>query len=163
MKRVFILVPDLKETSAIAKEFEASGVHEEDIHVCAHINQELEAVDLHPANILQMTNLGYAIKFGPVIGLFFVGLILMLCYFVFPLQISLLGYVAIFLFGIGFGIWASGLIGLGVKNPVVEKYENYVSEGHYLMLVDLKPEKQELTRKILAHHPRSKLAEQPLH
>ncbi|MGE3317975.1 MAG: hypothetical protein AB7I18_01655 [Candidatus Berkiella sp.] len=163
MKRVFILVPDLIETSSIAKEFEASGVHEEDIHVCAHINQELKDVDLQPANIFQMTNLGYAIKFGPLMGLVFVGLILVLCYFVFPLHISALGYAAIFLFGIGFGIWASGLIGLGVKNPIVEKYENYVSEGHYLMLVDLKPEKEKLTRQILAHHPRSKLAEQPLH
>lgn len=163
MKRVFILVPDLNETSDIAKEFKASGVHEEDIHVCAHINQELEGANLQPANIFQMTNLGYAIKLGPVIGLLFVGLIIALCYFVFPLHISTLGYVAIFVFGIGFGMWASGLIGLGVKNPVVEKYENYVSEGHYLMLVDLKPEKQVLTRQILAHHPRSRLAEQPIH
>ncbi len=166
MKRVFILVPDLQETSIIAHELTEAGVKEGDIHVCAHINQDVRDAHLHPTNVLQETHVTYAIKYGPIIGLCFVALIYALCKFLFPpsVQIHWLGYAAMLFFGIGFGVWASGLAGLGMKDEVVEKYENYVNEGHFLMMVDMHPEKQEaLTRDILAHHPGTKLVEQPVH
>ncbi len=166
MKRLFILVPDIKETSDIAHEVEAKGIKESDIHICAHINQDVKDVNLHPANIFQMTNLGYAIKYGPILGLVLVGLIAVLCYFVFPANIHIhaLGYFGMFLFGIGFGVWAAGLIGLGVKNSVVEKYEDYVSEGHYIMMIDAPDEKEkELTQDILSHHPNTKAVEEVIH
>ncbi|MBI2791692.1 MAG: hypothetical protein HYX61_07020 [Gammaproteobacteria bacterium] len=161
MKRLFILVPDLKETSDIAHELETQGVKESDIHVHAHIPQEVSAVNLHPANIFQLTNLGSAIKLGPILGLIFSAFILMFCSFVFgpTIQIHALGYFAILVFGVGFGIWSTGLIGLGVKNPVVEKYEGYVSDGHYLMMIDTADEREkEISSKIISAHPDTSLA-----
>jgi hypothetical protein len=166
MKRVFILVPDLKETSDIAHELEAAGVKESDIHVCAHVNQEVRDADLHPANVFQKTHLGYAIKYGPILGACFVGLIFALCNFLLPdnIKIHALGYAAILFFGFGFGIWASGLVGLGVKDEVVEKYENFVSDGHYIMMIDTKAENViNITQQILSRHPGTSVAEQPAH
>lgn len=161
MKRLFILVPDLKETSDIAHELETQGVKESDIHVHGHIPEDVSAVRLHPANIFQLTNLGSAIKIGPVLGLIFSALILLFCSFVFgpTIKIHALGYFAILVFGVGFGIWSTGLIGLGVKNPVVEKYEEYVSQGHYLMMIDTVDEREkEISAKIISGHPDTSLA-----
>jgi len=166
MKRVFILVPDLKETSDIAHELEASGVKESDIHVCAHVNQAVRDIDLHPANVFHKTHLDYAIKYGPVLGACFVGLIFGLCHFLLPdsIKINGLGYAAILFFGFGFGIWASGLVGLGIKDAMIEKYEGFVSEGHYLLMIDTKPEKENsLIQQILSTHPGTSVAEQPVH
>ncbi len=166
MKRLFILVPDLKETSDIAHELEASGVKESDIHVCAHVNQEVRDAHLHPANIFQKTHLGYAIKYGPILGACFVGLIFALCHFLLPdtIKIHGLGYAAILFFGFGFGIWAAGLVGLGVKDKVVEKYENFVSDGHYIMMIDTKPgNENNITQQILSRHPGASVVELPAH
>jgi hypothetical protein len=161
MKRLFILVPDLQETSDIAHELESVGVKESHIHVHGHIPQVVRDAHLHPANVLQTTHLGYSFKYGPILGMVFSAAIFGLCLFFLPpaIKINVLGYLAILVFGVGFGIWVSGLIGLGVKNKIVEKYENYVSEGHYVMMVDTaETREKEISAKILSTHPHATLA-----
>ncbi|MBS0289115.1 MAG: hypothetical protein JSS07_03625 [Proteobacteria bacterium] len=163
MKRLFILIQDMKETTEVAQELRSLGIKDNQIHICGGISEDIKAEHLYPANIFQTTNLGYAIKFGPLLGLGFVVLIIALCAFFFPANIKIhaLGYLAILVFGIGFGIWATGLIGLGVKNPVLEKYQAFLEEGHYIMMIDTAvPEKEkEITEVVLSHHPGIKVAD----
>lgn len=162
MKRLFFLVPDLKETEIIAHELEEIGVRYHDIHVCGGIPEELENAHLHPASVMQTTHLGKALKKGPLIGLGFFAFIAALFLVVLPsnVSISAFGYVAMLFFGVVIGIWASGLIGIGVKDDVVEKYEKYIEEGHYILMIDIPSEREkELKEIIFDHHPNAQMAE----
>lgn len=166
MKRLFILVPDIDETAHIAHELGSIGVKENQIHVCGGTHEDLEEAHLHQAGVIYTSHLGSAIKKGPIVGFLFFLFILAIFTFVLPdtVQISAFGYIAMFIFGIVIGVWATGLIGISVKDEVVEKYEDYVKEGHFIMLVDTDEDKQrEVSDKILAHHPNAKLADMGVH
>jgi hypothetical protein len=161
-KRLFFLIPDLKETSTIAHELEARGVEDANIHVCGGLAEDVEDEHLHPANVLQMTHLGQALKRGPWIGLLFVVFILGLFLIDLPAKanISVLGYASMLLFGIVIGVWASGMIGISVKDEVVEKYEGYVEQGHFIMMVDIAPDKEnDLMQVVMSHHPNARMVE----
>jgi len=166
MKRLFFLVPDLKETSNIAHELEEIGVNNHNIHICGGLPEDLEDEHLHRANLLQTTHLGKALKRGPLIGLGFFALIVALFLIVLPANVTItaFGYIAMLIFGVVIGVWTSGLIGIGVKNDVVEKYEKYVEDGHYIMMIDIPPEREkELKRIVFDHHPGARMAEDVLH
>ncbi len=161
MKRLFILVPDLDETSHIAKELASLGVKEGNIHVCGGLPEELKEAHLNRAGVVYTSHLGSAIKKGPILGLVFFLFILALFSLTLPasIQINIFGYVSMLVFGMVIGIWATGLIGIGVKDEIVEKYEDYVKEGHFVMMVDTKEESEkEVTDTILSHHPNTKMA-----
>ena len=66
------------------------------------------------------------------------------------------------IFGMGFGIWCMGMISM-VKNPIIEKYDNYLKEGHYIMMIDTPKERaEELTRHVI-HHVGTGVAEKTMH
>jgi hypothetical protein len=164
MKRLFILVPDLKEASDIVHELENSGFKQRHLHVCGHIPEEVSDAHLHPASVFQMTHLGSTLKLGPLVGLGFFVFIVALFMIVFPstMHIPALGYLSMFAMGIIIGMWAMGLVGLGVKDPIVEKYEKYVQEGHFILMIDAPDEKEkEISESILSHHPDTNVAQNP--
>src|SRR5690349_9305097 len=133
MKRLFFLVPDLKMTEDIAHELDNAGVNESHIHVLGGTHQNLHIAHLHPANLFQTTKLGISLKRGFVLGIFFAAMLYTLFSMALDTKVQGLGIAAVILFGIVFGVWASGMIGISVQNPVIEKYERYVKEGHYIM------------------------------
>jgi hypothetical protein len=71
MKRLFFLVPNLKETADIAHELENVGIRDNHIHVHASLPEDVREANLHPANVLQTTHLGTALKRGVYLGLIF--------------------------------------------------------------------------------------------
>ncbi|MBS0285746.1 MAG: hypothetical protein JSR17_00095 [Proteobacteria bacterium] len=162
MKRLFILVPDLDETSHIVYELKSMGVKESHIHICGGLPEDLKEAHLHRAGIFYTSHLGSAIKKGPLLGLVLFFFILSLFYIVLPnnVHITPFALVAMLVFGMAIGIWATGLIGIGVKDETIEKYEEFVKEGHFVMLIDTPEGKeQEVARTILSHHPSAKLAQ----
>ncbi len=166
MKRLFILVPDLDETAHIAHELESLGVKDGQIHVYGGIPEDLEQAHLHRAGVVYTSHLGSAIKKGPIVGLVFFLFILALFSFALPanVHINAFAYVAMLIFGIVIGIWATGLIGIGVKDEIVEKYESYVKDGHFMIMVDTKEDKErEVTDSVLSHHPNAKYAGIEIH
>lgn len=163
MKRLFFLVPDLQTTREVAQEMEANGIGESHVHVMGQKVEQLNRAHLHPANVVQTTDLVPALWRGSILGCVLAALIYLLFFLMLPeeVHISGLGVFAIIMFGVGFGIWASGMIGIGIKNEIIERYENYVNTGHYIVVVDVPNNReQEVVNEVVRLHPNTKLANQ---
>ncbi|MCS5711313.1 hypothetical protein [Candidatus Berkiella aquae] len=160
MKRLFLLVPDLKVTKEIVHELEAIGINDSNVHVMGNASETLKKEHLHEANLIQTTDLIPSLKRGAMIG---IALSIVMCsVYAYALttdgEIHLLVIAILVLFGLLFGAWASSLIGVSVKNPIVEKFNDYIKSGHYIMMVDTPPEREsELSSQIISHHHDVKL------
>lgn len=166
MKRLYFLVPNLKIARDISSELNEIGVTDDKVHIVGGSPEICYEEHLHMASIAQTSNLVPALKRGALFGLILALAIFLIFTIQLPnnLQINGLALLGVLFFGIGFGIWAGGMIGIGVKNPIVEKYEDYVKAGHLLMMVDSPNEReQELTTRIIRHHPGAEIATMPLH
>ena len=163
MKRLFFLVPDLQTTREVAQEMEDTGIGESHVHVMGQRVDQLNRAHLHPASVVQTTDLIPALRRGAVLGLCLSAAIYVLFSLMLPdeIQISGLGIIAIVMLGVGFGVWASGMIGIGIKNEIIERYENYVKEGHYIVVVDVPNEREkEVANEVIRLHPNARLANQ---
>lgn len=163
MKRLYFLVPDLKTTHDIARELEKTGITHSHIHAVgnAEAGAQLTASHVHEASLLQTTKLLPNLKKGIFFGLVITLILFVLSNWFLPdsIEVSGLGILAVFVFGCGFGIWLSGMIGLSMKDPIIEKNEDYVAQGHFILIVDIpKVRVEELVKKITKHHPTTKVA-----
>jgi hypothetical protein len=160
MKRLFYLVSDLKLVERITHELEHNGIKETNIHIVGEKSYAIKKAHLHEANLIQKTDLLPSLKRGALIG-FALSIILSGIYvYVLPDNIKLNHYilVSIVIFGVIFGAWASSLIGVSVEDPIVEKFENYVKQGHYIMVVDSYSEHEtEDVIKVINNHPETRL------
>jgi hypothetical protein len=166
MKRLFFLVPTIKIARDISMELGQVGISEGKIHIVGGAPDIYYEKHLHMASITQTSDLLPALRRGALMGIVLSVVIFLLFYFALPsnIQIHPIALVAMLFFGIGFGLWASGMVGIGIKNPIVEKYEDYVKEGHLIMMVDSPDEReQELTTRIIRHHPGAEIATKPVH
>lgn len=159
-------MPDIKVARGIVQELLQVGIHNRDIHVVGDNPEILRKSKIPPASFLQTTEIIHAIKRGLVTGIIFSLCIYLLFYIVFPstMKITAFGILAICLFGMGFGFWSSGMIAIGKHNPVIDKYANYVKEGHYIMMVDVPSGREhELIQRVIRHHPGTRVAMRTIH
>lgn len=163
MKRLFFRIPDLKVAHDVALELVEIGIESTCIHVMGGDVATLKKAHLHPATLFH-TNVAPAIKWGVLVGLMIVLLIFGLFTLFMPpdFEWAPLPIFGVIVFGMGFGIWASGMVSL-VKNPIIEDNESYIKEGHYLMMVDVPAVRaEEVAQTITRHHQGTKLAEKKL-
>lgn len=166
MKRLFFLVPELQMARDIVHELENIGIRESDIHIVGKNQQALQRAHVPRANIWQTSDLVPALKRGALIGVVLSVAIYVLIKLIVPAHVEIhsLAVAIIALFGVIFGLWASSLIGIGIKHPVIVKYEKYLQRGHYLMMVDSPDEREkELTFRVTKHHPGAKIAIETMH
>jgi len=156
MKRLLFLIPDLNETRDVARELDEAGLSDSHVHVYSSQPNKLVKAHIHPANVFHLAHFAVVMGRGVLIGVAISVLIWGLFLIALPshVHISVLGYLGILGFGFGFGFWISGLIGLEVFNHFMEKYQNDVREGYFLMMVDTPDERaDELTELVRSHHP----------
>lgn len=166
MKRLYFLVPSLKDTQSISQELEHTGIKHRHIHVLGKRLDKIEAADVHAASVLQTTSLIPILKKGFLFSLFLVGCLFILYFLVFPthMQMNALGIAAIFVFGGGFGMWVSGMVGLSTKDPVVAENDDYIAKGHFILMADVPNDRvEELSTKVIRHHAGTKVVDQPVH
>lgn len=166
MKRLFFLVPDLKMAQTIVDELVKNGVTKKNVHVIGGSAQTLKSAHIPGASFLQTTEVIPTLKRGFIMGVVFCLAIYALFAIVLPPSVKIhgLGIAGIIIFGMGFGFWTSGLITLsmGLRNPIIEKYSSYIEEGHYVMMIDTSPDReQELTNAVVQHHPGAQMATAP--
>jgi len=155
MQRFYFLVPKLVTTKNLVNELNNMGINDSDIYVLGE-QDKITAAHLHPAGVMQTTDVEPALKKGAVIG-GVLGFIAGVVGVLFPLAGFVLGngvIIGMTLFGIVFGAWASSMIGISVRSPVVEKFEQALKEGQFLMMVDYKSQNERaLVDLIKIHHP----------
>ncbi len=166
MRRLFLLVPDISTTKRIAEHVKTNGISEGHIHVVGKSALAIEHLHLHQANILQTTNLPHALMRGGLLGLLIGTLagIILATLAPWGVTIPAAGIVVFTLVGIILGLWISGLVGIGVQNPIVEQAESSIREGKYLMMIDLENGQEEpLAGEILQRFPLAQVASTTVH
>ncbi len=114
------------------------GIEDKDLHVFAKHQGKVLRHGLNAANFWYKTNLVNGalrgLGFG-IIGGLVLAWILSASNF-FEGNYGITGFILTMLFGMGFGAWLGGFLGLQSRNYNLRQYYRYVDEGKYLLLVD---------------------------
>lgn len=169
MKRLFFLLPDLQMAQMIMIELNEVGIKKKDVHVIGGTPETLQNAHIPGATFIQTTEALPTLKRGLLLGtVFTLAIFVMFEILLIPAHIKYhaLAILGNIVFGMGFGFWLSGMITLskGVTNPIIQKYAEYIEDGHYVMMIDASPDReQELTKRIVQYHPGAEMAMKTVH
>jgi hypothetical protein len=157
LRRLYFLLPDVDTARRIVDELLLVHIPYEHIHILANPETPLE--ELPEAGIAQKTDLVPALERGLAVG-GSAGVMAGLIALAFPLGPVAAGGAILFgaLGGAGFGAWVSSMIGIGIPNSRLERFEQAIAEGHLLMMVDVpKTRVEEFEELIHGHHPEAEI------
>ncbi|MCW8935063.1 MAG: DUF1269 domain-containing protein [Gammaproteobacteria bacterium] len=150
-KRLYFLLPDLGEASKTVDELLLARIDEKHIHVMA--KQGVDLGDLPEASIFQTSDIVHGVETGIVIG-GITGLVASIIAIT-ALQVgSVMGLIVLgcTLFGAGFGVWTSAMIGSSTKNSRLKEFELSMEEGKILLIADVPIDKvDDINHKMQAH------------
>ncbi|MBS0290186.1 MAG: hypothetical protein JSS07_09165 [Proteobacteria bacterium] len=165
MKRSFVLVPNLRMAQEIVRELTQIGFEGAHIHVVGQRSDKIQKIHLHEANIIETSDLVPSLKRGCIIGFAFsVVLCGIYAYIVTTNSLKINPYIifAILLFGTIFGAWVSSLIGVSVEDPTLQRFEEYIKTGHYILIFEQATDSDiAIIENLLKHHPGANLALNP--
>jgi hypothetical protein len=157
-RRIYWLIPDVESARRTVDELLLARVPVQHIHCAGREGVNLSG--LHPANVLQTTDVIYAAEAGLLIGgtLGIAAGLLVAMYY--PLGIDSLqwGVVAV-LGGLGalFGAWSSSMIGVSVPSHRLKRFEAAVEQGQILLMVDVPSlQVKEIEALLQASHPEAR-------
>lgn len=156
MKRLYYLTDSLESADLISRDLHEAGIRDEDFHVLCCDENALRQHHLHPANILQRTDIIRYVERGLIVG----GM-MSLC-FMLPLA-----YIESFTFNAWLGVSAfsilvsvcSGLIGgLSQENHKIQRFHDAIEQGRLLIMVDTPVEQEGFVRRTMSsQHPEAAL------
>lgn len=158
MTRLYFLTPDLQTTVNITRELGELRLTRQQVHVTGRDWKHLEEQGVHNATLRETSDVVNAasrgLKFGIPIGVV-LGLV---AYYVLENAIGGLNWLMMVagmaVFGGLFGVWASTMIGVSVHDVKVDKYEDELEKGAFLMMVDVPDDREEeIYEAIHRHHP----------
>jgi hypothetical protein len=155
MRRIYFLVPDIETTRQIVDELLLQRVEERHIHVLGKRGADLE--NLPEASFLQKTDFVPALEQGVALG-GVTGLLAGLAAVALPTGLVLGGgaVLALSLAGAGVGGMASSMIGSGIGNRRIEKFQEAMEQGQYLVMVDVPRDRVEaIEGAVKQHHPQA--------
>jgi len=150
-KRLYFLLPNLEEAKTTVDELLLSRIDENHIHVMA--KQGVDLGDLPEATIFQTSDIVHGVETGMVIGGIsgLIGSVIAIT----ALQVgSVMGLVVLgcTVFGAGFGVWMSGMIGSSTKNSRLKEFEQSMEDGKILLMADVPMDKvEDITHKMQSH------------
>ena len=154
MRRLYFTLPHLKTTEAIVNELLLKRIDDHHIHVIAKEGTALG--ELPEATLFQKSDFIPALERGLAVG-GITGVLAGIAAVTFPPAGLVLGGGAILgtsLAGAGIGAWISGMIGVGVPNSQIQKFEKAIEAGEILMMVDVpKARVEEIEQLVYSHHP----------
>lgn len=149
MERINLLLPNVFVAQRVVNRLMAADVEWSDIHILANPNISLE--ELPEADLPQKSDLLPALARGTAAG----GLIGMLAGLVAlalpPAGVIIAGgaLLGTTIGGAGIGAWAAALIGVSVPNSQLEQYEDAITRGELLLLVDVPHEREEELKSVI--------------
>lgn len=158
MRRIYFLVPSVASARSIVDELLLTRIEERHIHIVAREGTPLE--ELPQARLAQSSDLVPALQRGVAAG-GLSGLLAGVLAMTFPPAGLVLGggaLVGLTLFGAGFGVWMSGMIGIGLPSSRIERYEHAVAAGQLLLMIDVpRVRVAEIEALVARHHPDAEL------
>ena len=143
-RRTYWLLPDLASSRRMMDDLLLARIDERHIHFTARADTDLSG--LHPANVLQTSDVVRSAQLGVVVG-GVTGAAAGVVAAMFPIvgavpEWGAIGVLAVL--GAIFGAWASSLIGSAAPSHRLKRFEAAIERGEILLMVDV---------------PRSRLAE----
>ena len=152
-RRLYFLLPNVVHCKALVADLRNQGISDNQIHVIARNDIELEG--LNQATALQKTELAHGLEWG--IGLGGVaGLLGGLLAVTFPPAGILLAGEAILLgttlAGAGFGAVVSALVAGDIPNQELEHFQDKIALGEILLLLDIPTSHVEIMTNLIKSH-----------
>lgn len=158
-RRIYYLLPDLPSAHRVMKDLLLARVDEAHIHFLA--KEGIDLSGLHPANLLQESDIVHGAEMGLIIG-GATGLLTGLITAFFVLSGSGMPWGAVvlitFLVGALFGTWVSSMIGSSAPNSKLKPFREAITKGEILLMVDVPKLRVEEVEKLLRKtHPEAHL------
>ena len=154
MRRIYFLVPDINVTNRIVDDLLMAKIEERHIHVIAKRGTPL--ADLPEASLLQKSDFIPAVEQGLALG-GSTGMLAGLVAVILPPASTVIAggvLLATTLVGAGVGAWLSGMVGMSVGNRRTKEVEEAIEAGHFLVLVDVSPDRvDEIEERVKKHLP----------
>lgn len=149
MKRIHLLLPDVNVAERVVHDLLLAHVDWHDLHILA--SPKISLANLPDSNLAQNSDLLPALARGTAAG-GLTGMLAGLVAVTFPLAgLTIAGgeVLALTLGGAGFGAWMAGMIGVSLPNSRLERFEEAISRGELLLLVDVSREREEEIKSII--------------
>ena len=143
-RKLYFMLPDIKTAHQMMDQMLLARIEEQNVHFLARPDISLE--DLPEASVIEKTDSLHGVGVGAMIG--GVGGVLGGALVVaFPSIVSIpsdvgpplqvLAILTIALIGAGFGAWWTGMIASAIPNSSLKHYEDRISRGEILMIVNV--------------------------
>jgi hypothetical protein len=154
LRRIYFLVPTVATAKAIVDELLLARIEERHLHIVAREGTPLE--DLPAAKLAQNSDLVPALQRGVAAG-GLMGLLAGALAVTFPPAGLVLGGGALLgltAFGAGFGAWMSSMVGVGLPNSRIERFQQAIEAGQLLLMVDVHRDRVGTVEALVTrHHP----------
>jgi hypothetical protein len=154
LRRIYFLLPDVPTARKIVDELLLARIEWRHIHLLAKEGMPLE--DLPAAGLSQKSDLVPALQRGLGVGAA-TGMLAGLVGMAFPpAGLTIAGGVLLALAagGAGFGALMATMVGVGIPNSRLKRFQEAIGEGQVLMMVDLPRERvDEIEALVKGHHP----------
>ncbi|WP_027329663.1 hypothetical protein [Marinimicrobium agarilyticum] len=155
MRRHFYLSDDLDELERLENDLESQGIERPQIHILSNNDAGLESHHLHQVESLLRKDVVRSGIIGFLVGLVAAAIPIVVAYLI-GIGEGYLWIPVVFLSLIllGFCTWEGGLIGIQRPHHQYEQFEQALSSGRHLLIVDVKPSEERRVQEIIAKHPR---------
>lgn len=154
-RRIYWLLPDLASARRTMNDLLLARIDEGHIHFAAREGTDMAG--LHPANILQTSDVVRAAQFGLVIGAASgaVGGVLAVLFFSMSGEAPHWGVAAVLaIIGAPIGAWVASMIGVSVPSKRLARFEGALDSGQLLLMVDVPRSRvAEIETLLVAAHP----------
>ncbi|MGB1110049.1 MAG: DUF1269 domain-containing protein [Gammaproteobacteria bacterium] len=151
-RRLYFVLPDVKTARTIVDELLLARIDDHHIHVMAR--EDIDLGDLPEATLFQKSDLIHAMGLGLFLGALTgigAGLAMLQATGIDASGGAILGVAVL---GGVVGAWASGMIGINVRNSRLRQFESAVDQGQLLLMADVpKPRVNAIEEMVHRHHP----------
>lgn len=153
-KRIYFLLPDIKQAESAFEKLLLARIEERHIHFLAKDHTNLG--DLPEATVLQRSDAVHAAGLGFLVG-GITGAAAGSVELAFPpdgMPMGLGAILAMSVLGATMGIWTSGMIGSSAPNTHLRRFAEEIERGKLLLIVDVPRRRiEEVSRQIQEQHP----------
>jgi hypothetical protein len=158
-RRIYWLLPDLDSARRTMDDLLLARIAEQHMHFVAR--EDVDLGGLHPANILQTSDVVRSAQLGLVVGGVGGAVLGVLAAIFFPIvgDQPQWGMVAVLaMLGAAFGAWSSSLIGVSTPSHRLKRFESAIEQGQVLLMVDVPRSRvDEIESRLQALHPEAHL------
>ena len=154
-RRIYWLLPDLECAKRTMDDLLLARIAEQHMHFVAR--EDVDLSGLHPANVLQTSDVVRAAQVGLVIGGAIGAVLGIVAAILFPIvgdkpQWGIAAVLAIL--GGAFGAWSSSMIGVSTPSQRLKRFQERIEQGQVLLMVDVPRSRvDEIEERLDALHP----------